>query len=96
LGSGVVLNAVGIATYTSSSTDYWTVGGDEDAKIAGIAMIVAGELCLVASVPMFIIGGSKRNRAVRNLKRQYDSSQSALPHLQLNVYPGRVGMAYVF
>jgi len=60
------------------------------------ALTIAGIACLATSVPMLIIGGGKKSRAVGNFNRQFQLTQHATPHFQMNVYPNRVGLAYVF
>ena len=84
LGSGVAANIVGILMFTA------------DENILGTAWIVAGEIFLATSVPLLIIGGSRKNRSVRTFNSQYQITQSDSPHFQMNVYPNRVGIAYVF
>jgi len=63
--------------------------------VLGILSVEAGAFCLVASAPYFISGSIKRNRAVEEFNRQYYSSNPT-PRFQLNVYPNRIGIAYVF
>jgi cytochrome c biogenesis factor len=62
----------------------------------GYGFLVMGSLSAAAGVSILIVGGSKKNNAVRNFNRQYYSSQPSSPHFQFNVYPNRVGLAYVF
>ena len=62
----------------------------------GATFLLVGTSCLVTSVPMLIIGGSKKSRAVGAFGRQYQLTQSVTPHFQMNVYTNRVGLAYVF
>ena len=70
-------------------------GGAIVAMVVGLPYMYAGVSCLAISVPFFIIGGVNKNFAVKEFKEQYYSSKAS-PYFQLNVYPNRMGIAYVF
>jgi len=103
--SGVVFNVGGILLYTNRYSDRWNVKEQKYDKDAfyhkgavsgGIALISVGGLCLSASVPVLIIGGTKKNRAISNFSRQYYSLQPSAPYFQFKFYPDKAGLAYVF
>ena len=87
--AGIATLSVGIATLE---------GGDplELGEDAGIPLVVFGTGLTGGGFGIMVGGGSKKRRAVRAFNRQYYSSQSSSPHFQFNVYPNRVGLAYVF
>ena len=90
-GTGGAFLAFGCYLFSRMNTE----GGDIRAAWIGIPSIEAGALCLVASAPYFISGSIKKNRAVEEFNRQYYSSTPS-PRFQLNVYPNKIGIAYVF
>ena len=61
----------------------------------GVFLMVGSIGCIVTSIPFHIIGGNKKNHAIKEFTRQNYSSHT-WSHFQLNVYPNRVGIAYVF
>jgi len=91
--TGWVLAGTGSAFATLGC--YLANKDDMRGTILGILYIEAGILCLVTSAPFFISGGVKKSRAVKEFNRQYYSSNPS-PYFQLNMYPDRMGIAYVF
>jgi len=69
---------------------------NETMTIFGTVLSATGGICITAGIPLLIVGSSRKNGAIRNFNRQYYSSQPASPYFQMNVYPNRVGVAYVF
>ena len=47
-------------------------------------------------IPFWAVGGGMKKNAISNFRKQFYSSQSAVPHFQFNMYPNRIGLAYVF
>jgi len=50
---------------------------------------------IVTSIPFFITGSIRKGRVIRDFQRQHYLSQPSR-QIQFNVYPNRVGIAYVF
>ena len=61
--------------------------------ITGVTFAVAG---VGIGVPCIISGNKAKNRALDEYLRQFNAINPATPHFQINVYPNRVGLAYVF
>ena len=62
----------------------------------GMRLMVAGGVCIVTGVPLWIVGSSKKNRAVSDFNKQNYLLQQPTPHFQLNMHPNGIGLAYVF
>ena len=62
----------------------------------GYISMTVGICTLGAGIPIWVVGNGKKNRAIRNFSKQYYSSQSLLPYFQINMYPNRIGLVYVF
>ena len=63
---------------------------------AGTVMMVAGTACLAVSIPVMIVGGKQKKRTFQDFKNQHYLSQQPSSHFQMNIYPNRVGIAYLF
>ena len=63
--------------------------------IIGAPAMLSGAVCVATSVPYLIIGSATKNFAVKKFNEQYYSSKAS-PYFRLNVYPNRMGVAYVF
>ena len=86
LGSGGTFCAAGL----------YMINKDEiPALWFGIILVDVGVSYVITSVPFFVIGEIKKSRAFKEFNRLYYPPK-ALPHFQLNVYPNRMGIAYVF
>ena len=88
LGSGSAFFALGVYLINIDDTflNIWL----------GATSTCIGTACLITSVPYFITGSIKKNRAVKEFNRQYYYLSQPSPHFQLNAYSNRVGIAYVF
>ena len=86
--TGIASLSVGIATLED---DPLQIGDD-----FGIPFVVLGAALTVTGFSIMLSGGIKQTRAVNEFNRQYYSSHSSSPSFQINVYPKRVGLAYVF
>ena len=64
-------------------------------RTAGNVMMVAGAVCLSISIPVMIVGGKRKKHTFQDFKNQYYLSQPS-SYFQMNIYPNRVGIAYVF
>ena len=69
---------------------------DDEIGAVGALSLVGGIAFMGAGIPILAVGGGKQRRALREFDRQYYSSESSSPYLQINLYPNRVGLAYVF
>ena len=65
-------------------------------RTAGAVMMVAGGVCLAVSIPVMISGGKKKKQTFQDFRNQYFLSGQPAPYFQMNIYPNRVGVAYVF
>jgi len=88
-GSGVIVAAL-------ASWETFVEATNDNERRRGYIGMAAGGFFVCTGVPLFIVGGNKKNRALDEFNKQYYSSQPASSHFQLNVYPNRVGVAYVF
>ena len=71
--------------------------GEEDEVVgAGLAFSVAGGICATAGIPLVIIGGTKKNNALNEYRRKYNTTAQNNPHFQLNMYGNGLGLAYKF
>ena len=102
IGGGFVLIGA-ICSVIPDSEGTTTMGsyvfeGDMDnsgLRTAGNVMMVAGAVCLSVSIPVMIVGGKRKKHTFQDFKNQYYLSQPS-SYCQMNVYPNRVGIAYVF
>jgi len=88
-GIGSFVLGLGVIGVGAEEDDDEIIGGGAVIMTAGIALMGAG-------IPILAIGGGKKRRALREFNRQYYSSESPSPYFQINMYPKRVGLAYVF
>ena len=63
---------------------------------AGPILMVAGAVGLSVGLPVMIVGGKKKKQTFQNFKNQYYSVQQPPSYFQMNIYPNRVGISYVF
>ena len=102
IGGGFVLIGA-ICSVIPDSDGTTTMGpyvfeGDMDnsgLRTAGNVMMIAGAVCLSVSIPVMIVGGKRKKHTFQDFKNQYYLSQPS-SYFQMNVYPNRVGIAYVF
>ena len=73
-----------------------TDNGDEEQEVAGAVIATAGVCLITGGVTVLAIGAGKRRRAISAFNNQYYSLEQSAPQFQFNVYPNRVGLAYVF
>ena len=64
--------------------------------ITGLAMSSAGVVIGSIGLSNMFRGKNSKNRAFQDFKNQYYFSQQPSPYFQMNIYPNRVGIAYVF
>ena len=88
-GSGVIVAAL-------ASWETFNEATNDKERRRGYIGMAAGGFFVCTGVPLFIVGGNKKNCALDEFNRQYYSSQPANPHFQMNVYPNGVGLAYKF
>ena len=69
---------------------------NSDLRKAGTVLMVAGGTCLAVSLPVMIVGGKKKKHTLRDYKNQYYLSQQPSSYFQMNIYPNRIGIVYVF
>ncbi len=89
LVSGGIMAGVGFLLLSSAD-------GDESKNQYGTELTVAGNLCIAAGIPILIVGGKKKKNALKEFSKQYYSASTATSHIQFNLYPNRLGVAYVF
>jgi len=73
-----------------------TDGDNSGFRKAGPVLMVAGGVGLSVGLPVMIVGGKKKKQAFQDFKDQYYLSQQPSSYLQMNIYPGMVGIAYMF
>ena len=73
-----------------------TGGDNSDLRKAGPFVMAAGAICLSVGLPVMIVGRNKKNQTFQEFKNQYYLSQQPSSYFQMNIYPNRVGIAYVF
>ena len=103
-GGGVII--IGAICSIIPDTDSGTVtmgpyitetDGDNSAlRKAGPVIMVAGAACLSVGLPVMLVGGKKKKQTFQDYRNQYYLSQQTSSYFQMNVYPNRVGIAYVF
>ena len=76
--------------------DTKTEGDHSGFRKAGPVLMVAGAACLSVGLPVMVVGGKKKKQAFQDFKNQYYLSQQSSSYLQMNIYPNRVGITYVF
>ena len=59
-------------------------------------LFVAGAVVLSVGLSVMIVGGKKKRQTFQDFKNQYYLSPQTSSYFQLNIYPNRVGIAYVF
>ena len=64
--------------------------------ITGVVMSSAGVVIGTIGLSNMFRGKNSKNRAFQDFKNQYYFSQQPSPYFQMNIYPNRVGIAYVF
>ena len=64
--------------------------------ITGIVMSSAGVVIGTIGLSNNFRGKNSKNRAFQDFKNQHYSSQTPSSYFQMNVYPNRIGIAYVF
>ena len=65
-------------------------------RTVGVVYMVGGAACLSVGLPLMIVGGKKKKQTFQDFKNQYYLSGQPSPYFQINVYPNRVGVAYMF
>jgi hypothetical protein len=83
-------------TVTMGSYIFETDGDNSGLRTAGIVFMVGGAACLSVGLPVMIVGGKKKKQTIQEFKNQYYLSQQPLSYFRMNIYPSRVGIAYVF
>jgi hypothetical protein len=90
--SGAGMAVCGMAIGLSGDAD-----GEDGATALGGVFMAAGSGCIIASIPVMIIGGGKKRRAMNSyLKQVSESPVRNAPHLQLNLHGNGLRLAYVF
>ena len=73
-----------------------TGGNNSNLRKTGTVLMVAGAVCLSAGLPVMIVGSKKKKQTLQDYKNQYYLSQQPSSYFQMNVYPNKVGIAYMF
>ena len=73
-----------------------TDGDFSGLRKAGPILMVAGAVGLSVGLPVMITGLKKKKQTFQDFKNQYYLSQQPSSYFQMNIYPGRLGIAYVF
>jgi hypothetical protein len=96
--TGWILTGTGIGAFVVAVGAIAAAVEEDDDELGAIGAVslVAGIGLVGAGIPILCVGGAKKRGAVREFNRQYNSSQLQSPHFQINLYPKRVGLAYVF
>ena len=76
--------------------DIKTEGDHSGLRKAGPVLMVAGGACLAFSIPAMIVGGKQKKRTFRDFRNQYYLSKQPSSYFQMNIYPNRIGISYVF
>jgi hypothetical protein len=71
-------------------------GNNRGLRKAGTILMVAGAVSLSAGLPVMVVGGKRKKQTLQDFKYDYYSSQQPSTYFQLNVYPNKLGIAYVF
>ena len=69
---------------------------DDQQIEAGAAITAVGIVLVATGIPILAVGAGQRRRALKAFNNQYYISERPASQFQLNVYPNRVGLAYVF
>lgn len=69
---------------------------NEEQEAGGLLISTAGVIMAGAGVTVLAIGGGKRRRALNAFNMQYYTQEQPASQFQLNLYPNRIGLAYVF
>ena len=89
VGRGLLFSGVGLAAIGG----VMALTGNPD---AAIVFTDVGVVSVVASIPVMIIGSSKKRKAINIIyHRKYIATQIT-PHFQLNLHSNSMGLAYVF
>ena len=106
IGGGVFLMGTLFAITPDGKDGTFTMGpyvyvneGEVDnsgLREAGHVMMVIGGACLAVSIPVMIVGGKQKKRIFQDFRNQYYLSQPPSSYFQMNVYPNRIGITYVF
>ena len=73
-----------------------TRGDNSGLRKAGTVMLVTGTVSLSIGLPVMIVGGKKKKQTFQDFMYQHYYSQQSSSYFQMNVYPNRAGIAYVF
>ena len=71
-------------------------GDNSSLRKAGVVMAVAGAATLSVGLPIMISGGKKKKQIFQDFKNKHYPIQQPSSYFQMNVYPNRAGIAYVF
>jgi hypothetical protein len=96
--AGWVMTGVGIGSFVVGLSAI-VVGddeGDDDLMAGGAVLVATGTVLMAVGIPILAVGGGQKRRALREFERQYYTSNPPASYFQLNLYPNKVGLAYVF
>ena len=96
---GAIFSIIPDADNTTVSMGSYVIetGGNNSSLCkTGVVLMVAGAACLSVGLPVMIVGGKKKKQIFQEFKDQYYFSQQPSSYLQMNLYPGRIGLAYNF
>ena len=102
IGMGLTLGGVAAVIAGIASGDNETVkeGGRTTIYLSGSGAAFAsiGTACILAGIPLWIIGGTKKRKAQNRYIRDfsYEVAAKPLPYIQLNAVRNGIGLAYVF
>jgi hypothetical protein len=71
-------------------------GNNNGLRKAGAILMVAGTVSLSVGIPVMTVGGKKKKQTLQDFKYEYYSSQQPSTYFQMNLYPNKLGIAYVF
>jgi hypothetical protein len=95
IGSGLLLNVVGIGLIVDGATNYYSV--KEDQIRAGYAMMLVGDVFFTVGIPTAIGGKVRRVKAMNAYQQRNHYGESKTDtHLRLNLHTNGLGLAYVF
>jgi hypothetical protein len=94
--SGAVMAAGGGLTVGLLSEDQMSDSQSGAVSVGGTFLAI-GSGCIIASIPVMIIGGGKKRKAMNSYLQQVSELPARnAPHLRLNLHGNGLGLAYVF
>jgi hypothetical protein len=93
IGRGLFWGGMGVAAIGG----IWlaSIGHNYEDEETGVILIAGGSVSMLTGIPVMIIGGAKKRRAL-NLYHRRNLLNETTPHFQLNMHGNGLGLAYVF